>query len=612
MKIQSIEISGFKSFTEYQNFNIPKDNGLYFVTGENQVEPELGANGAGKSALFEAICWCLYGKTSTNLKAGNIVNWNGKSCWVKILFDNNDTIFRSQSPNQLQINSNPVTQEELETYLGGLGFESFLYSTFISQFSSKFFDLSPADKMVVFSDIMAETLKPWELRSNQAKAKAVQMDVTIQNMNRTVATLQGNLDQLDSTDYSIQIKMFEDTKKAQLDNAKARLVELVEKENKAKADLQVAMKERAKLQVAERLFKSALDLKEFKELKDKKENLKALYYKAKSRYEFLEKELNKMQGTVKSGISTCPVCKQAVDKKHLKSEIDDYKKKMAAEERDYNDYGVELKTVETKIQNFETAIEREKKSIADREYELKTAQTEVKTITDKIDYTKIEISRQKTNIEDIKNTKNNYLDLEKERQANIKKFKSAIKDNEDLLGEAKKEFDAYTYWVKGFKEIRLLLMVEALKEFEVSINNNLSKFGLSDWLVRLDIDRETKSGSVRKGFSVLVCSPGHEDLVPMEVWSGGEGQRIRLAGTIGLMDLIKSKRQVDFGLEIFDEPTAWLSEKGIDDLCQFFYYRANEKETKIFLIDHKNLANFGGFHGIISIDKSEKGSQITV
>jgi hypothetical protein len=53
-----------------------------------------------------------------------------------------------------------------------------------------------------------------------------------------------------------------------------------------------------------------------------------------------------------------------------------------------------------------------------------------------------------------------------------------------------------------------------------------------------------------------------------------------------------------------------LSDKGIDDLLQNLYYRAKEKETKVFLIDHKNLGNFGGFHGTVKIVKDEKGSHI--
>ena len=608
-KLIKVEVQGFKSFQSCQDFSFDIDNGLYFVTGDNQVETDLGANGAGKSALFEAICWGLYGKTSTNLKASNVVNWGSKKCQVALQFSE-FTVLRAQNPNALFINGDPVTQEELEKHLGGLGFESFLYSTFISQFSSKFFDLSPADKMVVFSDIMSETLKPWEDRSLQARVRAAQMDVTAKGMENTISKLQGNLEQLENTDYSKQIKEFEDSKKESLKKAKIRFGELVDNEKYLKIDLRKVMLERSKLQVSAKQFKSVISTGEYTKIKKDHETSKENYSAYKATYYALENDLEKMQGTIKTQTGICPVCKQMVSVKHLKAEIDSCKKQMAVAERDFNEYGMIVKKLGEKIFNFDKAIEKEKDKESEMKVHLRGLDLKVKTLTEKIEYAKVEIKRQEVNIEEIKAMKNNYLTLEKERQENLKKFKATIKDNEDLLGEAKKEYDAYTYWVGGFKSIRLLLLLDSLKELEISVNNNLNKLGLSDWSVKLDIDRETKSGTVRKGFSVLVCSPDNEDFVPMEVWSGGEMQRLKLAGSLGLMDLIQSKRQVDFGIEIFDEPTAWLSPVGISDLVQLLYDRAKENNKKLFLIDHKDLGSFGMFSGTINIVKDEKGSHI--
>jgi len=609
MKLQKIELEGFKSFAEYTEFSFELDDGLYFVTGENQSEPELGANGAGKSALFEAICWCLYGKTSTNLKAGNVVNWENKGCRVRLDFDDGHNIFRQQAPNLLQISQQNVSQEELEKHLGYLGFESFLYSTFISQFSSKFFDLSPADKLFVFSDIMAETLHPWEIRSNQAKTKAVQLEVTIKGMENTISNLQGKVEQLLETSYSKQIKEFEDNKKKAISNYKEDIKDLSNKKVTMKESLHDLMKNKAKVQVAQKQFKPVTSTREFNDIKTQYNNSYESEMAARSNYKHTEREMKEMEGTAKQ-VSICPTCKQPVDKKLLLKKIDECKKVMAVSERDSYFFKDKKEKHAEKLRELEDKISQENKANAELLTQLRVLQTTIDSLTARMSELDIETSNKNSNLKVLEESKNNFKELEEERQDNIKKFKSALKDNEDLLNVAHKEFDAYNYWVKGFKEIRLLLMLDALKEFEVSINNNLSKFGLSDWSVQLDIDRETKSGTVRKGFVVLVESPNHNGFVPFEVWSGGEGQRLRLAGTVGLMDLIQSKRQVDFGLEIFDEPTAWLSDKGIDDLCQTLYYRAKENEKKIFLIDHKNLGSYGMFTGTINIVKDENGSHI--
>ena len=88
MNISKIIIQGFRSFSKKQEIDFDDLNGFIFVTGENIIEKDLGGNAVGKSTLFEAIVWCLFGKTSTNLKAGEIKNWwSDEKCEVELYTD---------------------------------------------------------------------------------------------------------------------------------------------------------------------------------------------------------------------------------------------------------------------------------------------------------------------------------------------------------------------------------------------------------------------------------------------------------------------------------------------------------------------------------------------
>jgi DNA repair exonuclease SbcCD ATPase subunit len=271
-----------------------------------------------------------------------------------------------------------------------------------------------------------------------------------------------------------------------------------------------------------------------------------------------------------------------------------------------------VKEKEEKLAELNVRAKNEQKVVGEITVKLRVMETTKKETEKRIQDWTDKIKSVTNEIEEIKSRKNHYLELEKQRLDSIAEIDTEMSNRQSVVDMYRREHDACTYWVKGFKDIRLLVMYDALKEFEVSINNNLSKFGMADWNVKLDIDKENKSGTFTKGFSVLVESPDHTGHVPFEVWSGGEGQRIRLAGTLGLMDLIQSKRQVDFGVEIFDEPTAWLSEKGIEDLLEILYYRAKENQSRIFVIDHKNLGNFGGFHNTLKVTKDKKGSRVDI
>ena len=135
--------------------------------------------------------------------------------------------------------------------------------------------------------------------------------------------------------------------------------------------------------------------------------------------------------------------------------------------------------------------------------------------------------------------------------------------------------------------------------------------GLSDWRVKLDVEREVNKGkSLKRGFSVIVQSPYNEGFVSFKCWGGGVSQRLRLAGTMGLIDLIRSRTGVECNIEIWDEPTKFLTSQGISDLLELLTDRASKNDKKIFFIDHRELSSYGGFAAIVTLIKEKDGSKI--
>jgi energy-coupling factor transporter ATP-binding protein EcfA2 len=129
--------------------------------------------------------------------------------------------------------------------------------------------------------------------------------------------------------------------------------------------------------------------------------------------------------------------------------------------------------------------------------------------------------------------------------------------------------------------------------------------GWVGWSVVFAVERETKAGTVARGFNVLVSSPESQEPVPWTSWSGGEMQRLRLAGAMGFGNLVANRRGKS-SLEIWDEPTAHLSAGGIADLLQWFRIRAEAENKTIWLIDHRSLDS-GEFAGVF-VARKENGS----
>lgn len=200
--------------------------------------------------------------------------------------------------------------------------------------------------------------------------------------------------------------------------------------------------------------------------------------------------------------------------------------------------------------------------------------------------------------------------------AQIAKKQSAKKAAKEALHELKAEINALnedhtavSYWVGGFKRVRLFIVEETLRQLELEINNCLGSLGLLDWHIELDVERENKSGGITKGFTVLIHAPGAPGPVKWEAWSGGETQRLRLAGDLGLANLIMERAGLSSTIEFFDEPSRHLSQEGMLDLAETLYQRAIGSQKKLWVIEH-NLLDYP-YTGAVTVTKDSEGSRLS-
>src|SRR5262249_53537660 len=148
----------------------------------------------------------------------------------------------------------------------------------------------------------------------------------------------------------------------------------------------------------------------------------------------------------------------------------------------------------------------------------------------------------------------------------------------------------------------LFIIEETLRSLELEVNNSLASLGLVDWQVEFDIERENKSGTITKGFSVFIRCPSHPEPVRWESWSGGETQRLQLAGDFGLANLIMMQAGLTNAIEFYDEPSDHLSDEGLADLSETLHQRATTDNKCIFLVDHR-MPDFGDFAGVYTVTK---------
>lgn len=138
MHIESVEIKNFLSIADAK-VEFPKA-GLILVSGWNET---LGrANGAGKSALMQAVCWCLYDELPRNIKVDEIVRRGQQGCsvTVSLTVDGTNYVATRKRPTGFELAIDGVKQKGAPKQLSsqlqmavGFNYEQFLITSYFPQ-----------------------------------------------------------------------------------------------------------------------------------------------------------------------------------------------------------------------------------------------------------------------------------------------------------------------------------------------------------------------------------------------------------------------------------------------------------------------------------------------
>jgi DNA repair exonuclease SbcCD ATPase subunit len=161
MQLNEVTLENFYS-VEKQTINLDQLTGLVLVEGINKDSG--GSNGAGKSIIFEAIVWALFGKTIRKSTEDAMVNIkNGKNCRVTLRVNGTTIIRRSRKPTKLEFikDGNPLTQanaaatqEAIEADLN-LNYKVFMASIVFGQHSDMdFLGATPDDKRLIIKNFL--------------------------------------------------------------------------------------------------------------------------------------------------------------------------------------------------------------------------------------------------------------------------------------------------------------------------------------------------------------------------------------------------------------------------------------------------------------------------
>jgi len=578
------------------------------MTGINYDNPRLDGNGCGKSSLLDAISWCLEGKTTRGLRSNDIIARGYNTCFVVVEVDVGNEILiikATQNPNLLTVSGHTVDREALIKRLR-LNFQSFLYSVIIPQAGNSFLDLSPGEKLTLFSQIM--DLDLWLEKSELALEKSNEIKDSIGMCEREIAQLNGRLTSIVSIINGLVIKSTEfeykkTEKTEQLSEELAKIVTNIEGFKTEITVFDIALKELGpKIRCAEDAVKGQdRHIKDLEfELTEADKELSVANHKIT----VIKDSLKQLEGVG----AICSVCKQPVDERHLIKETKKLENGLKT-----------LQGLKTVLLGAKKEININKSEIIvlisklDAEFiQLRTKETKTKgnknAIENEIIYLEREYKRLEIEIKKTKEQKNEFDQMIAEKRNEVSGVNKKIEGIKSKIAQLNEDYAATHFWVGGFKRLRLHIIEETLRTLEVEVNNNLASLGLGDWKIEFDIERENKSGGVTKGFITLITDPkGYT--TKYETLSFGETQRVKLAGCFGLANLIMERAGLVSKIEMYDEPSEHMTEEGITDTLNTLRDRAIGNDRVIITVDHHAIS-YGDFSGTIMVEKDEHGSRI--
>lgn len=581
-------IKDFKSFIGPHEIELSQGPGLKYVSGVNQITPRLGSNGSGKTTIWDAVIWCWTGYSIRGHRAADLVSWGTKEPHVVTGFTINDvdySIERIGSPNRLTINGVPAEQHEVDALL--LSRERLLHSVVFGQSVDFFLDLSIPKRGELLDQVLGLDL--WLTLADNASTKAATLDrQAAQILSDTTyntglhSGLAGQIKSVMDADKTWgkqwRTEIDANTKIMQTNEDTLRTLEFKRDTMPVPSPATLDTLQRQISESNEALIVTRRELVICQEWIAQNDE----------QYQFFQQH------------TTCPTCQQQITSAFRQDKLAYHGATTEQLQENYhailaNEDAASAVNVEaqqryseeyTRSQNIQRETAVLDRDIANLKH---TIQGQVDVIQHKLTHPNNPYTAQLNGLR----TSLNEISAILTRLGN---------EHKEVKGEQIK----HEYWKTGFKKVRLYQVKCVLARLQLETANAANRLGIGDWTIEYATEVETRSGSMKAGVQVTVKAPNGTVIVED---SGGEEQRVRLAVSTGLSALIQDTAGINFGFEVWDEPSAWLSVEGIDDMLDSLKDRADNLGKSIWLLDHSVLS-YPNFDETWVVTKDANGSRM--
>ena len=608
--------------------------GLTLIEGRNEDDESANSNGAGKSSLVDALCWCLYGVTGRGVSGDAVINKKAKKecvVGVEVWTEGLNCYYIERGRKSKRLGNNLIVQhvivdgndvgsgceltkttvadtQALVNDLLGCSYEIFTSSIYAVQ--EKMPDL-PAltDKNLKTLIEEAAGIDKLQRASEIAHAKyqdCVRLTTETQGkIENLTSELSNNKKLLDDVVYERETHIrnatieraqqlrYKDLLESELKKASALPVEAVEAIEKKKAEIQAKIDEysfiEAKGAEKQRLAMSAQShcVMTKKEIEKEKEKIADL-----------NKEINNLEAKIGTHCSECGKVYQAEDletaKKAIETQIANKTKEVLKQIEDFKKQVAEAKVLAKDAEDFKKSMpnatelmsamnelnERLKKN-QDVQFQIDTQKRELQNLKKTIEATEeVTVKGETPYNKTIKTLEESIAKLEKdkkERESEHEKYaeQQKIAEAVDELYSRKGIRAHILDTVTPFLNERTAFYLNTLSDGEITATwQTLTKTAKGDFKEKFSIDAQSVKGAN--------CFAG---------LSGGEKRKVRVATSMALQDLVASRAKKPIDLYIADEVDHALDASGLERMMSILEEKAKQFGTAL-VISHNSLRDW--------------------
>jgi len=617
------------------------NQGLVLLMGDNQDTKAADNNGAGKSTIFKAMTWCLFGETLDGDRYDEVIRWGQKRAEVSLPFYVGERLWiprrwRTKGSPGLSLSYVDVHKRErskdieetewegdskniqakiLELY--GQDFRAFCNTKLFGQDDrNRFYSANDASRKDTLGRICrTDDYRRAEKRLREREAKAARVEV--QQLESALDSLNARREEWDIENLERRSREWEEQMDARIAESTARARLKVEK---AKTAQENVVNDRRELEKAEkRALGDAAEIERMEaeglELSVKRGEAHAKTEDLRGRVREIDLHLDELNNKLSDlDKDVCPVCTSPLTQGVPAT----YRKRLLAEKQRLTDQVAPMReqirdavTAESSLSKQVTALERALNEASEAVEDINEVRRRLQSL-DETAARQVAIFRSeaKAALEQARRYEeetNPYQESLENGTARLLEIDSEIAKRKVELEEKRTTLAHYEFWIRGFglQGLPSLVLDEVMPYLNERTNYYLCVLSDGDITIGYRTLKDLKSSDKRVDeITPFVTIEGVPGVRP----SGGQRRKIDIATELALRDVAEARESGGNSFLGIDELLDGVDAEGRSRVLQLLEQLRKEVSTIIVITQEPQLSEV--FPRALVVTKSGQASTI--